>query len=370
MSSPTLFTASALGSLILPNRLIVAPLTRVSATETGEVGPLMADYYTAFGKGGFGAIISEGVYTDTAFSQGYRNQPGIATLAQVESWKPLVKAVKATGAKFIMQLMHAGALSQHNRFNSTNRAPSAIQPKGMQMRLYYGEGEYPTPEQISAAELEEVIAGFVLSAKRAQEIGFDGVEIHSANGYILDQFLTDYANERRDAYGGNTANRIRLTSEITQRVRDAVGGDFTVGVRISQSKVNDGGHRWAGNEDDAKIIFGALAKASASYIHTTEFEADAPAFGDGETLAALASKYSGLPVIANGSLQDPARAEALVVRGDAAFISQGKAAIAAANWPELARAGLAVPEFDFGLLTPIANLATAKAFKEAALAKS
>ncbi len=106
MSSQTLFTAAKLGSLTLSNRLIVAPMTRISGTPTGEVGPLMSDYYTAFGKGGFGAIITEGVYTDTTFSQGYRNQPGIATSEQVESWKPLVKSVKNTGATIIMQLMH------------------------------------------------------------------------------------------------------------------------------------------------------------------------------------------------------------------------------------------------------------------------
>ncbi len=259
MNSSKLFEPRSLGGISVPNRLVVAPLTRTSAQADGIVGPMMTDYYTNFAKGGFGAIITEGTYTDQAYSQGYANQPGITSSVQQESWRPVVDAVKSNGAKFIMQLMHAGALSQFNAYNTETRAPSSVLPKGEQMSVYKGQGSYKTPGEISRPEIEQVIEGFVLSARRAKQAGFDGVEIHGANGYLLDQFLTDYTNNRTDAYGGSVASRVRLAKEIAIAVRQEVGPDFVVGIRISQGKVNDFDHKWTGGLSDAEIIFGALS---------------------------------------------------------------------------------------------------------------
>ncbi len=357
MRNSPLFQPGKLAHIELKNSLVVAPLTRVSAAVNGDIGPLMPDYYEAFAKGGFGLIITEGTYTDNAYSQGYAYQPGIITDAQLEGWRAIVERVHAAGGKIIMQLMHAGALSQHNEYTSISKAPSAIRPKGAQMELYRGSGLYRLPVEMTIAEIENVIAGFVASALRAKEAGFDGVEVHGANGYLLDQFLTDYTNTRSDLYGGSTAARILLTTEIIQKIKAVVGEGFIVGVRISQAKVNDYNHKWAGAEDDAAIIFKAIADVGADYIHTTEHEAWRPSFGeDGLSLAAYAKKYSGLPVVANGGLNNVPEAEAMLGREEAAFISLGRAAIANSDWPNQVMAGAKSLEFDQSLLSPIANI--------------
>lgn len=362
MSTNSLFTPQSLGKIQLRHRLVVAPMTRVSADSNGSVTECMHRYYRAFGDGGFGAIISEGVYTDQAFSQSYNFQPGITDDAQIHSWKELIKYVHETGVKFIVQLMHAGALSQYNRFSKETRRPSAVTPKGTQMTFYRGEGGHPTPTEMTLSEIEAAKQGFVDAAKRAQSAGADGVEILGANGYILDQFLTDYTNQCSDQYGENVTNRIRLTSEVVAAVRAAVGNDFTVGVRISQGKVNDFEHRWAGKDEDAKVIFKTLKESGADYIHTTEFIADAPAFEARPSLAQLASDFSGLPVIANGTLGEPEKAGNMIESGQSAFVTLGKAALAASDWPLRVERGVSLPEFDFEMFSPLADLETQEAY--------
>lgn len=143
---------------------------------------------------------------------------------------------------------------------------------------YEGKGLYRTPREATKEEIKEVKNGFVNTAKHAKAAGFDGVEIHGANGYLLDQFLTDYTNKRIDEYGGSTENRVRLLVEVSKAVREAVGEHFTIGIRISQGKVNDYNHKWAGKERDAEIIFGQLGHAGLDFIHITEYEAWQPAF--------------------------------------------------------------------------------------------
>ncbi|WP_417585688.1 NADH:flavin oxidoreductase [Pelagibacterium sp.] len=362
MPQHELFQPGVLGGMPLRNRTLVAPMTRISADASGEVGPLMQTYYEAFGKGGFAAIVTEGVYTDQYFSQGYEFQPGITTEAQAASWSNLIKGVHSTGAKVILQLMHAGALSQYNRHCDDTRGPSAVQPKGSKMPFYRGTGAFSHTLEMSSAEISAAIAGFVQSAQRAQDAGADGVEIHGANGYLLDQFLTDYTNRRSDRYGGTLRDRIRLTCEVIERVRNAVDRNFTVGVRISQGKVNDFTHKWAGGVSDAQIIFKAMEASGANYIHTTEFAADAPAFEQGKSLAAMAKSFTSLPVIANGGLGDREIADRMIATGDCDFVAIGKAALAAPDWPTRARNGQGCREFDFEMFSPLANLETANAF--------
>jgi 2,4-dienoyl-CoA reductase-like NADH-dependent reductase (Old Yellow Enzyme family) len=169
-------------------------------------------------------------------------------------------------------------------------------------------------------DVKEVIQSFTDAAKRAKQVGFDGIEIHGANGYILDQFLTDYTNQRTDEYGGSTENRVRLLTEVMQAVRQEVGTSYPVGIRISQGKVNDYEHKWANGETDAQVIFTNIAKAGASFIHVTEYDACNPAFNEtGPTLAALAKKYGNVPIIANGKLHEPDKAEEIIKRGGSRY---------------------------------------------------
>jgi 2,4-dienoyl-CoA reductase-like NADH-dependent reductase (Old Yellow Enzyme family) len=274
-----LFETVKLGSTTLNNRVGVAPMTRTSASSEGLATSQMVAFYTKFARGGFGLVFTEGVYPDDKFGQGYLNQPGIINEEQVQAWKKVTDSVHHEGGKIFIQLMHAGAISQGNRFNKQKLGPSAVQPKGKKLGIYSGEG------------LQEVIQGFVDAAVRANQAGFDVIEIHGANGYILDQFLTDYMNQRTDEYGGSTENRVRLLVEVSKAVREAVGNEMTVGIRISQGKVNDHHNKWAGKEKDAEIIFGQLGYASLDFIHVTEYEAWQPAFPQGEGTTALDSAF-------------------------------------------------------------------------------
>ncbi|UVW28771.1 NADH:flavin oxidoreductase [Massilia sp. H6] len=354
--SSTLFTPTTIGTLVLKNRIAVAPMTRTSASADGLATDDMARYYARFARGGHALVITEGTYPDLLHSQGYLHQPGIANTAQADAWRKVVDAVHAEGSKIVLQLMHAGALSQGTHWEPGTVAPSAVQPLGTQMGFYRGEGPYPLPAEMTLAEIDAVTAAFASAAGRAKQAGFDGVEIHGANGYLLDQFLTAHTNERTDQYGGSTLDRVRLLVEVSQAVRREVGDDFTVGMRISQGKVNDYEHKWAKGEQDAKDIFESLAGAGIDYLHTTEFDAAAPAFGEGESLAALAVRYGRLPVIANGQLGEPDKAEALIERGDAALVTLGKAALANPDWPLRVAGAAPITEFDFALLQPLANI--------------
>lgn len=357
-SASPLFAPVEINGLHLDNRVALAPMTRVSATHEGFVTDAMVRYYTRFAKGGFGLLITEGIYTDNAFSQGYRNQPGLSDGEQAAAWRRVTDAVHAAGGKIFAQLMHAGALSQFNRFRRDCVGPSAIRPKGQQMSIYRGSGEYRVPREITHEEIAEAIAGFARAAVLAVEVaGFDGIEIHGANGYLLDQFLTEYTNRRSDEWGGPAANRVRLTVEVARNVRRAIGRAVPLGVRISQAKVNDFTNKWSGAHEDAATIFGALAASGVDYIHVTEFEAWRPAFGEsGASLVALARMHApNAKIVANGNLHDPQKAELIVDQG-ADIVALGRGALSNPNWPQRVRAGEELAALDPALLQPLGDI--------------
>lgn len=353
-----LFTPIDINGHIVKNRLSVAPMTRITATEDGYATETMIRYYERFARGGFGAVITEGIYTDQDFAQGYVHQPGMTDAAQATAWKPVVNGIKTHGALAIAQLMHAGAISQGNRLRDTTVGPSAIQPKGEQMAFYHGKDRYALPAAITDAQIADAIKGFADSAARAIGIaGFDAIEIHGANGYLLDQFLTDYTNSRSDQWGGTTANRLRLILEIVNAVREKVGVGVPVGVRISQGKVNDYAHKWADRERDAEVIFGSIADAGADFLHVTEFEAWKPAFADGgPSLMHLAKRYApGAVILANGNLHNIDRAVAALDDG-ADVLTLGRGALANPDLPRRLLERRALEGFDPAILGPIANV--------------
>ncbi|WP_456280369.1 NADH:flavin oxidoreductase [Cupriavidus sp. JZ107] len=359
---PTLFDRLDINGIALPNRLVVAPMTRISATPEGVPTPVMVDYYAGFARGGFGLIVTEGTYTDRAYAQGYAGQPGLTDIEQARAWRAVTDAVHDAGGRIFVQLMHAGALSQANRFRDETVGPSAITPKGKQMGVYRGNGPYRTPRAIEPHEIDAAIDGFAEAARLARDIaGFDGIEIHGANGYLLDQFLTDYTNRRNDAWGGAIGQRIRLAEQTARAVRAAVGDAFPVGVRISQGKVNDFTHKWAEGAEGAAIVFGTLAATGIDFLHVTEFEAWQPAFpGDTRTLvqhARLAAPH--LTVIANGSLHDPARAQDALADG-ADLVALGRGALANPDWPMRVAKGVAPRAFDPALLSPFGEIKPAE----------
>jgi len=353
-----ILTQYDIGRLRLRNRLAVAPMTRVSATEAGLATAEMARYYERFAKGRFGLVITEGLYTDQKYAQGYPFQPGISDVEQAQAWRGVTDRVHARHGAVFAQLMHAGALNQGNRFKTATAAPSPVRPKGTQMKFYYGEGQYPLPQAMSDEDIAGAIAGFAQAAVLAtRTAGFDGVEIHGANGYLLDQFLTGYTNQRDDRWGGNVAGRIALTLEVIKAVRAAIGTLAPIGVRISQSKVNDYEHKWPEGEAAAEVIFGSLKDAGIDFIHVTEFEAWKPAFREGNaSLVELARRYAPqVAIIANGGLDVPQRAEQ-VLRDGADMIALGKAALANPDLPNRLATHTALDEFDPSILGPIANI--------------
>ncbi|MDW0111261.1 NADH:flavin oxidoreductase [Sporosarcina aquimarina] len=352
-----LFTPFTLNSLTFPNRAAVAPMTRISATDKGNPTEEMASYYTTFAKGGFGLIITEGTYIDSESSQAYENQPGMATDEQAKGWEKIAQSVHEYGSKIIMQLQHAGALSQANLKHSGTVAPSAIQPKGEQLAFYRGTGSFETPGELTIHQMEDIKHNFVHAALRAKSAGFDGVELHGANGYLLDNFLTDYTNQRNDKYGGSLVNRLRFLIEVIEDVKKEVG-EFVVGIRISQSKGNDFTHKWAGGEEEAKFIFSELSKTGIDYIHVTEYDATAPAFAHNTmSLAALARKFSDVPIFANGQLGDPEKAIAILEKNEADLVTIGKFALANHDWVKKVRNDESLDAFQpREILHPIADL--------------
>jgi 2,4-dienoyl-CoA reductase-like NADH-dependent reductase (Old Yellow Enzyme family) len=340
------------------NRVAVAPMTRITATENGHPTQTMFDYYTRFAKGGFGLVTTEGLYTDTAFSQGYPYQPGLADDAQARGWTAFNQTMRTHGAHVFAQLMHAGALSQGNIYRDHTVAPSAIRPKGKQMEFYFGNGLYPEPKQITDGEIDEAVQGFVNAANRAINIaGFSGVEIHGANGYLLDQFLTAETNQRTDRWGGDTKARVQLLADVVRAVKRGIGSVVPVGIRISQGKVNDFTAKWQGGEADAEVTFGALTDAGVDFIHVTEFEAWQPAFeGTHDSLVTLARRYApNATIIANGSLHTVERMAGVLSTG-ADLVTVGRGALANPDLPKVLESRREPKAFDGSILQPIATI--------------
>jgi len=355
LSRPVLSPVEMFGRR-LRNRLAVAPMTRVSAHGEGLATDRMKDYYRDFARGGFAIVITEGTYTDKDASQGYDRQPGITDRRQASSWAPIATAIADQGSLAMMQLMHAGALSQWQGARRTI-APSAVPPLGEMMPAYGGSGPYRLPSAMTTTDLAEVRNGFVAAARRARRAGFHGVEIHAANGYLLDQFITEYTNRRDDEYGGSVSARIRYPAEIVAAVRDASPDDFVVGVRVSEAKVNDFNYRWGG-KSEAETIFVALAEAGASYIHVAgEGRGFRESSSDKrEPLSTMARGITGLPVIANGGLHDPGLADDVILDEHADLIALGRAALATPDWPRRIANGERVVAFENEIISPSASI--------------
>jgi 2,4-dienoyl-CoA reductase-like NADH-dependent reductase (Old Yellow Enzyme family) len=343
--------------LALRNRIVVAPMTRISATDAGVPTPRMASYYTEFVHGGFGLVITEGIYPDPTHGQAYVRQPGLVTREHIDAWRRVTDSVHRADGLIVAQLMHAGALSQ---CLDDTLAPSAIQPRGEKMSAYRGTGPFPLPRAMSRAEIARTIAHFAQAAWNAEEAGFDGIEIHGANGYLIDQFLTDYTNLRDDEYGGNVAGRVRFAADVLRRVREAIADRLPVGIRLSQTKVNDFTYRWPGGRADAERIFAAVRDAGAAYVHLASEGRDwyetARLSPDGLTITEVARRVAGVPVIANGGLHQPALAARLLRDGHADLISLARGALANPDWPKRLAAGLSFENFEDEMIEPLASI--------------
>ncbi|MDQ2820887.1 MAG: alkene reductase [Pseudomonadota bacterium] len=232
-----LFLPVPFGACTLRNRIVMAPLTRSRSAANGVPGKYAAEYYRQ--RATAGLIIAEAAQI-SAQGKGYAGAPGIYTAAHVRGWAMVTHAVHAAGGRIFLQLWHVGRISHPSLqpYGDLPVAPSAIQPAG---QAFTEEGFQPfvTPRALTEGELPGIVEQYRTAAQRALDAGFDGVEIHAANGYLIDQFLRDSTNQRTDAYGGSLENRSRLLMEVTTAVT-GVWGSHRVGVRLSPvSPVND-----------------------------------------------------------------------------------------------------------------------------------
>jgi len=343
-------------NLTIANRFALAPMTRTSADADGTPNALMADHYEAYAKGGFGLLITEGTYTDGGASQGYANQPGLINDAHIDGWKAIVDRVHAAGSKVIVQLMHAGAQFQANHYTNQAVAPSAVQPKGEPLGFYGDQTEWQTPKAMSEQDINVAIEGFVQSARNAKEAGFDGIELHGANGYLLNQFLSTHFNRREDNYGGSLENRLRIVVDTIKAVRAAVGDDFALGIRLSQVAVTDPDYQFPEGEAGFRQITEAVRDAGADFIHTTDGDVHRAPFVDGEkSLADVVAEVDGIELIINGGI-DEINHQDRAAAYPGSLLAVGKKALANPDFVQRLKDGKEIEDIDFAMLQPKATI--------------
>jgi N-ethylmaleimide reductase len=312
-----LFTPIEVGPLTLPNRIAMAPLTRSRAGPGNVPTPLSALYYAQ--RASAGLIISEATQVAPE-GQGYISTPGIYSAEQVAGWKCVTSAVHAGGGRMVLQLWHVGRIS-HPSFQPGGAlpiAPSAIRPNAKAFTAN-GFAEIPTPRALETSEIPGIVAQHAQGARNALAAGFNGVEVHGANGYLIDQFLRDGTNKRTDAYGGSIENRMRFLLEVVDAVSAAVGAERT-GVRISpqngQNDIADSNPQSLFNH-----VAAALSGRGLAYLHVIEGDTGGAAVPPLDYLA-IKRLFGGLFMANNGF--DKVRANEAIAQGRADLVAFGK----------------------------------------------
>lgn len=329
----SLFEPLQLGALTLPNRIVMAPLTRCRAAEGRVPTDLMAEYY---GQRSLAGLILSEATSVSPMGVGYPDTPGIWSEDQVEGWKKVTSAVHDAGGLIQLQLWHVGRISDpHYLDGELPLAPSAIAAKG-HVSLIRPMKEFVTPRAISIEEIKAVVEEFRHAAENAKKAGFDGVLLHSANGYLIDQFLQDSTNKRDDAYGGSIENRSRFLLEVVDAVT-SVWAPGRVGVHLApRGDAHDMG------DSDPLALFSYVAREvrsrSVGYISAREHHGDSP-------LGPRLKQIFGGPFIANEGF-DQAAAGKAIQDGDADAVAFGKAFIANPDLVERFRVGAELNEPD------------------------
>lgn len=298
MTTPQLFQPTRIGDIEVTNRIVMAPLTRSRADEVnGDLpgSPMNVDYYRQ--RSGAGLIISEGTQISPV-GKGYMATPGIYSDAQVEGWKPITQAVHDAGSKIIAQIWHVGRITHPDLTGGAQPvAPSAIQP---QVVAYTRNGkvDVPVPRALTTAEVKDVVQQFRQAAANAMRAGFDGVEIHGANGYLVDQFIRDGANQRTDEYGGSIENRCRFALEVVEACIAEIGAG-RVGIRLSPlTPFNDLA------DSHPQAVFGYLVEAlnqrGIAFIHFIEGATGGPRDVPGFDYAWARQAFKGTYIANNG----------------------------------------------------------------------
>lgn len=333
-----LFQPMVLGGQTLPNRLVLPPLTRSRAHEDGVPTPIMVEYYQQ--RAGAGLIISEGTVVSPQGAS-YARVPGLYSDEQVKGWRPVVAAARSHGAAVYAQLWHVGRQA-HSSVQPDGRppwAPSAVAITGWQYRSRHGRIPFEVPRELSEDGIAEIVAQFAAAARNAVAAGFDGVELHAANGYLFDQFLNSSSNRRTDRYGGSVENRLRFLHEVIDAVSAAIPIN-RIGVRISPSST------WMDVYDpDKRSLYSALVRGISerglAHLHLVEpgIAGSLDARTDDDTIesAELGGLFDG-PVIVTGG-HTPRTAAAAVGAGNADLVGFGRLFIANPDLPRRIQLG-------------------------------
>jgi N-ethylmaleimide reductase len=318
-----LFSETVLGPLKLQNRLVMCPLTRNRATDNIP-NALMAQYYAQ--RASVGLIITEGT-SPSPNGLGYPRIPGMFSAAQVAGWKHITDAVHAKGAKMFVQLMHCGRIGHPLNLPAGARllAPSAVAAAGEMYTDAEGLKPHPVPQAMTEADIKVAIAEFVQAAKNAMTAGFDGIELHSANGYLLEQFIRPNSNQRTDRYGGSIENRARFVLEVAEAVIGAIGKD-KVGIRLSPFGVFNDMPLYAAMEADYTYLAQQLNARGLVYIHLVDHSPmGAPPVPD--SMKATFRKTFTRSLILSGGY-DAARAERDLAAGKCDLVAFGRPVLA------------------------------------------
>ena len=337
----SLFSKATLGPLTLQNHLVMAPLTRSRAI--GNVpNDLMADYYAQ--RASVGLIITEGT-SPSPNGLGYARIPGIYSAEQVAGWKKVTDAVHAKGAKIFVQLMHTGRIAHPLNLPAGARlvAPSAVAAQGQMYTDAEGMKDQPVPHALTEAELAATREEFVTAAKNAVAAGFDGIELHAANGYLLEQFIRPNSNIRTDKYGGSIENRARFVIEVAEATAAAIGKD-KVGIRLSPYGVFNDMPLYPEMESDYTYLAGKLNEVGLVYVHLVDHSPQGAPEVPASIKQTFRNKFKRTLILSGG--YDAKRAEADLAAGKADLIAVGRPILANPDLVERWKANTSLNEPD------------------------
>lgn len=330
-------------SLRLKNRVVMAPLTRSRAVEDNTPNALMAEYYAQ--RAGAGLIITEGT-SPSANGLGYARIPGLFNSAHVRGWRQVTDAVHSHGSKVFVQLMHTGRVSHVANLPDGARVvgPTAVALEGQMYTDAQGMQPHSAPHAMTAADIEQAVGEYVNAAKLAIEAGFDGIELHAANGYLLEQFLNANVNTRTDAYGGSAEKRNRFTLDVARATAAAIGAD-RVGIRVSPYGVFNGTGAFDGVEDQFTALARELDALKLAYLHLV----DHLSMGAPEVPAALKVRLKaafGGTFIASGGFADRTSAEQAIKEGRGDLVAFGRAWLGNPDLIDRLKTGIKLNELD------------------------
>ena len=343
MSTISLFDPSKIGPLSLRNRIAMAPMTRSRCTEANTPNDLMVEYYSQ--RADAGLIVTEGT-SPSPNGVGYPRIPGIWSGQQVESWKKITDAVHARGGHIFVQLMHTGRVGHPRNLppGAEVLAPSAVAAEGQVYTDAQGLQDYPVPRAMTDAEVRHAIAEHVQAARNAIAAGFDGVELHGANGYLLEQFLSPQTNQRTDAWGGSVEKRLAFVLEVARAVAAAIGGE-RVGIRLSPYGVNAGMKPYDEIDETYTTLVPRLAATGIQYLHLVDHSAMGAPQVPEELKRALRKAWPRTFILAGGF--DRAAAETALRDGRCDLVAFGRPFLANRDLVTRLQRGVALNAPDF-----------------------